>query len=757
MASGGASRVSARRAAQNTSFIPTTAAAIVAMAGICEMGFIGRVNTDDRTPFLSWADYQRVCGGFTQNSRNLDLAVRSFWDEVGDNSGAQLFISRIVHCTTLGDPTSKTSAAGTLNLPTASFSATSGYVLGSVVGPYNLPSTGLTLVISRDALGNATATINATAAARESASGNFVMSDGMTFSFKIDGGATFTKTFEDTEFTDVGAATPVEVVASLNAYFLSNGIGALASVTNTDKVTITSIRKGTGSGVNVTGGTANAVFTFTTGNVAGTGNVSNLAAVTVAEIKTIVEGAVSGVTVTNVGGAAQITSNITGVLSLVQVISTSTADTYLGFDNTSHTGLAGSPEDTVQLDAIYDGAYINAFTAKVMAATSGDATRKNLLLLRDGVEVERWENTNLVTGDPLNLITLINKGGGGQKKSRYVRATSIGTLAAPYNLPATGTVGPFTGGDNGLTSISDADFYGASTEPGATGLRCFDKVPRIDDIAIPGRCTASAQNQLITYISTSRGGRTFAVLGSAEGQNVAAVRTYVTSTAALKGLSEIARFVFPWVYVDNPAPGIFGSDPTILAPPEGAVLGMHARISGSGPGAAFEQPAGQELGFLRSVRGVETMEGEDFGKRGLLQDDNINVIRSQDGVPHFVDGSDTLNSEGVFPTCGESRGVNFVINSLVRSGEGPRQRNINEALYSRYTNSAERFLEVLTDAGRFRSRIYKYAFFVDYGRGLNPDSAVEAQEVNGRLGLNTSPSAKFINIEIVPFRPAASA
>lgn len=759
MASGGASRVRGRRGQKKNTVISAIAAATAAFVGVAMMGPIGSANDDDRTPILSFADYERIYGSFTLNARDLPLAVKAFFDEVGENSGARVYISRVVHCTTLGDPTSRTSAKGELTLLTASLSPTSGFSLAANPGTYNLEP-GQTLVVGRDALGTATATFNATAAARECAnSETFVFSDGMDLQLKIDGGATRTKTFVTAEFVSIGAATAEEIVIALNTWFLANQYTAIATATSSGaKVTITSLKRGFGSGINIVGGTANAVLGFTTGNTAGTGtsNLLDIDAVTVAEAKTVIEAAVSAVTVTNVGGAVKITSNITGATSMVQVTGASTAVAF-GFDNGAHSGLAGDPEDTVTLTGKWDGAYINDFTTQVTAASNGESGRRNLILLKSGVEVERWENWNLVSTDPLYLVNLINIGAGAQKKSKYITAEYVGTLDAPDNLPATATTGPFTAGDDGLTSLSDADYYGGTTDNGATGLRCFNKssIGSIHDIAGPGRATSSFQNQLIAYCETTREQKSFAVCGSAAGQTTAQVRTYVTSTASLKGLSEVARFVYPRIYVDNPAPEVYGSEATILAPNEGAICGMQARVSGIGPGAAFEQAAGQELGYLRSVRGIETMEAEDFGKRGLLQDDNINVIRSEDGVPHYVDGSDCLDSEGVFATTGESRGLVFVFNQVEAAVNVIRQRNINEGLYSRYGNALTRFFEGLTDAGRFRSRVYEEAFYVDVGPGLNPDSAVEAQEVNARFGLNTSPSAKFINFEAVKFRPAS--
>lgn len=214
-------------------------------------------------------------------------------------------------------------------------------VLGTVVGPFAMTS-GDTLVASIDAEvpgSPETVTFTGVAAVRESASMPKNLSGGKTLLVAIDGGSVQTISFVDGNFVDPTAVTAAEVAAAINAGL----IGGKATVTNTNKVSITSDRKGTGSGVNVSGGTANAgLLAYTTGNVAGTGNVSNLAAVTVAEIKAAFEAVLADSLVTNVNGAVRISSLTTGTSSKVLIGSASTLDTVLGLDNATHLGASGN-------------------------------------------------------------------------------------------------------------------------------------------------------------------------------------------------------------------------------------------------------------------------------------------------------------------------------------------------------------------------------------------------------------------------------
>ncbi len=214
-------------------------------------------------------------------------------------------------------------------------------VTGTVVGPWAFVS-GDTIEVAIDAEvpgSPETVTFTGVAAVRESSAGTWDLSGGKTLLLSIDGGVGQTISFVDGNFITPTAATATEVAAAINAGL----IGGKATVTSGTKVSITSDRKGTGSGVNVSGGTANGgLLAFTTGNVAGSGNVSNLAAVLFAEIKTAIELVVTDCVVTDANGAVKISSLTTGTSSKVLVNATSTLDTTLGIDNATHTGASGA-------------------------------------------------------------------------------------------------------------------------------------------------------------------------------------------------------------------------------------------------------------------------------------------------------------------------------------------------------------------------------------------------------------------------------
>lgn len=720
--------------------IPSLATAVLGAVGVTERGPVGQAVMTQ-----SPDEWERVFGGHLASS-DASLFVKMFFE----GGGTELHFVRAVHCSTSSDPTSKTSAAATLNLSTAAGGATAGSVLAGNTGPYALAPAD-NLVFSVDGAGNATATFNAVAAARESgAGGPFVMTNGMTLLVALDGGSVQSIAFLTGEFVSIGAATAAEVAAVINAKL----VGGKATVTSSTKVTITSDRKGTGSGVNVSGGTANAVLTFTTGNIAGTGNVSNIAAVTVAEIKSIVEAAVPALTVANIGGAARFTSNTTGGSSSILVVASSTADDELALANATVTGTAGGAVATLRIDAKSDGTYGNQIRVIIEAATSGEASRFNMKVESKGSVVESFPNLTLSVGDARYVETYVN----GATGSALITVTDLeAAIASPGNLPVVGTFGPLTGGNDGLVGLADTDFNGGTGANGAVGLRCLDTVQNLTLLAVPGRATASVHNAMITYCEIVREGSVFGIFDPPRGLSAAQMVAYVKTTAAIQQLSEFAAIYWPNVLIDNPSKSVFGNTDTIVAPPSGAIAALYARTDAAKPWGVFTHPAGTEVGRLFNVRGLEMAEVKDKKKREIVFPELINPISVEPGTPIFVDGARCLKSNGNWPTVGERRGVIYVESSLKQGLAFLRHRNIAERLYQEGKKTTKAFLLQGARNEAFASTNPADAFTLDWGKGLNPASTKFARQVVARVGLATSKPAEFIILKVSPDNRALEA
>ena len=731
--------------------IPSLATAVLGLAGITQKG-----PTDQQVLANGYDEWERVFGGHIAASYS-SLAVKMFFEQ----GGTELHFVRVVHHTTSSDPTTKTSTAATLALATDNVAATAASVTGSNTGPWNLEP-GDTLIVSVDADVPAspdTVTFTATAAARETTNTSatpFALADADVLTVKIDGGSVQSITFLTANFADITNATAPEVVAVLNAYFAANGIGAHASVTNTNHVSITSNKRGTGSHVEVTGGTANAAgkLNFATAVVDGTGNVANIDAVTFSEAQTIIQAATDA-TVTSVGGALKLSSGTTGTSSKILVAASSTSDDEFGLDNATHTGTASGAVSTLTIDAKYDGTYANNVSVIIAAATSGEASRFNLKVSSSGTVVETFPNLSMDPTDARYVETVVNASGTG---STYIKVTDLlAAVTAPGNNPLAGTFGPLTGGGDGLASLADTDYSGGTGLNGSVGLRCLDEVQNLNLLIVPGRATASVHNAMITYCEIVREGLCFTVLDPPLNQTAEQMVSYVKTTAAIQRLSEFAAIYWPNILIDNPSKAIFGNSDTIVAPPSGAIAGLYARIDQSVPSGVFVHPAGIDNGKLFNVRGLEMPEVKKKAKRELVFPELINPISTEPGQPIFVDGARTLKDNGNWPTIGERRGVIFLEASLKQGLAFMRHRNINDRLYNEGKKTAQAFMLQQTRNEAFASTDPGLAFVLDFGKGLNPASVKFARQVVARLSVATSAPGEFVILKVSPDRRALEA
>lgn len=723
-AGAGASKITIEEEEPRLQQIQGVPTADTGAVGVTERGPVGV-----QTLITAHEEYVRIFGNDVANG-NVSHAVRGFFAE----GGQRMYVVRTVHYTNVDNPATKTSAAATRNIPTGATAPSSGTVLGASSAPFLLVS-GDTLDVAIDGGGAATATFTAAAAFRETAgAGPFALVNAQTLTVSIDGGPVQTIAFLTAEFVSIGAATRAEVAAVINAKIT----GAVATDTGTT-VRITSDRKGTGSGVNVTGGTANGALAFTTGNIAGTGNVSNITAVTVAEVKTIVEAAVAGSVVTDVGGKVRISSVTTGPSSSVLVQASSTADDELGFDNATHSGSTGAATDTLKVDGRYDGAYANLVSIKIAAATNGDASLFDLQVLDDGRVTATFPNVSMDEANPRYVETIVNDTTTG---SYLVVVTDLGiTGTATERRPANGTYGPLTGGDDGLSGLTDADYIGSAA--GKTGLYALDAVETLSLLTVPGVSTSAVHNAMLSYCEVWRNMSVFAVLDIPAGLTAAQAVTYVETTAAILESSEFGEIHWPRVKVLNPNRTVFGNVDQIVVPPSGIICGVKAR--GDAPlGGVYKPAAGIERGIMRSVLGFETDEVLDERKRDLVFPKRINPLTTGDGLPRFIDGVRTLKSTGNFPYSSERRGVIFIEQSVKRGLQFARHSNNTPELRARADRSVRNFLRQEMKKGAFRSMDPDTAFFVDFGEALNTDAVIFAGQLIGRIGLATNKPAEFI-------------
>lgn len=724
------------------------ATGVCACVGVAAMGPVGIA-----TRLSSAEEFSRIFGG--DIAAGISAAVvRGYFQ----NGGERMYFTRVVHHKKIGPAWIKMSAPGTLTLLSAAGVPAPAQATGAATGPFQL-APGLTLIIGRDAAGEATATFNATSGRNAGGSGPFTLTANQALQVRIDGanvGAPVqTFVFTAGQFANIASATAAEVAAAINETIT----GAQAGISG-EGLEIVSDSSGTASSVEICGGSAMVGLGFTASTAAGTGNVADIDAVTVAEIKTVVEAAVSGTTVADVSGKVRISAATTGTGGVLQVMPASTAADELGISTDVHNGTTGAALPTLKVSSKYDGVYAGVLKVLISPATSGLPTQFNLSVVIGNTAVEVFPNLTMLDTSANHVEAVINAETGSRLISVEDLQLSPGNSGVLAERPGDSSgspriaFGPLTGGDDGLAgthesvpyALEDSDFIGE--EGNRLGFHSFDLTNDIETLICPESATPAVHLAQLAYVSVTRKGEMFAVLDPPQGLSEDGINNYVLNVAQLKNTTEYGAVYWPRVRVLNPSAALYGNVASIVVPPCGVVAGMYARVDGSAQGGVYLPPGGCERGQLAGVVGFEFDSVLSERVRDLIAPNCINPISRVRGWPIAVDDVMTLAPGGNFPTIGERRGVTFIERAIKDGLQFCRLRNNDEILRLTIFRVIQAFLIGQMKVGAFRSRNPSTAFFVDVSDALNPPSEIFAGRVNVRVGLATNKPARFIILNI---------
>ena len=346
-------------------------------------------------------------------------------------------------------------------------------------------------------------------------------------------------------------------------------------------VRLASDTEGTASRVQVTGGTANAVLAFPGAASVGGGNVANLRAVEVAEVKAVVEAAIPTVTVdAGVGGVLDIRTVATGPGASVQAAADGGRVRARQRPPTPARGLGHR-----QLRARRGqgpGAYANRVEADTRNATNGSPSAFDLLVVEDGAYRESFPN-----------LSMTRATGALRREHRQRRAQRLRVRARHRPTPRRRAhpAAPDRGArgrQRRPVGLDDNDSSAASPPRRAftrsTRCRSCPCCPRAR------RATPAVHNAMVRYCEVDRDGAVFAVLDPPANQSATDIVTYVATTAALEQLSEFGAIYWPRVKVLNPAKSVFGSAEQLVVPPSGIVAGVFARTDSAQPGGVTIRP-----------------------------------------------------------------------------------------------------------------------------------------------------------------------
>jgi hypothetical protein len=198
----------------------------------------------------------------------------------------------------------------------------------------------------------------------------------------------------------------------------------------------------------------------------------------------------------------------------------------------------------------------------------------------------------------------------------------------------------------------------------------------------------------------------------------------------------------PWIIIQNPKV----SGATITIPPGGGVAGVMSRIDTSI--GVFRAPAGI-IASINNAVGVDTKYTDtDLGD---LNSSNINAIRSVAGTGIAIMGARTRKLYGADRYVSARRTLIYIKEYLRRSTAYALFENNDNRLWSQLSQSAERLLRPLWEAGGLRGLTAQEAYYVKCDETLNTPAVISSGEVRMEIGVALEYPAEFIIIRVTQF------
>jgi phage tail sheath protein FI len=324
---------------------------------------------------------------------------------------------------------------------------------------------------------------------------------------------------------------------------------------------------------------------------------------------------------------------------------------------------------------------------------------------------EIFPNLRLSGDGPASLVRAL------ETRSRLVRATAGPALSwQPTEFPAAagGSWLRLTGGDDGLGSLSPADFIGVDGGSGArTGIVALEDVDEIAICAVPGIWSGSVQSALVTHCESLKD--RFAILDPKNDLGIEGIQEfrapYDTRYAAL---------YYPWLFTQHP---ISGAD--VEVPPAGHLAGIYARTDVER--GVHKAPANAV------IRGIRLRDGiaQDITKRhqDLLNPKGINALRFFPGMGHRVWGARTLSSDSAWKYINVRRLFIFLEESIDKGTQWVVFEPNGEPLWALVRQTVANFLGTVWRSGALAGTTADEAFFVACDRTTMTEDDVQ----NGRL------------------------
>jgi len=295
-----------------------------------------------------------------------------------------------------------------------------------------------------------------------------------------------------------------------------------------------------------------------------------------------------------------------------------------------------------------------------------------------------------------------------------------------------------SGGSDGISDLSDADFYG--DESAQNGLHAFDVIDDINIVAISDKAgDREVIGEALSYCKKRKD--CFFVADPPYGLTPTQVKDFKSATGAYSGNafnSSYGALYYPWIYVSDPLTG-----KKKLIPPSGAVAGTYAYTDSAR--GVHKAPAGISEGYLDSVVGVERIVTK--GEHDVLNPANINVIRSlPSGI--CIWGARTLSADSEWLYVSVRRLLLYIEESIDEGTQWVVFEPNDPALWGKVKRNITAFLLRVWRDGALFGATPDEAFFVKVDEENNPPEVRDAGQLIIEVGVAPVKPAEFVIIRI---------
>ena len=383
---------------------------------------------------------------------------------------------------------------------------------------------------------------------------------------------------------------------------------------------------------------------------------------------------------------------------------------------------AGTPLDTLKLEALNEGEWGNGLAVDVADGTKNPATEFALVVKEGGSTVETWDDLSMDPEAANYVENVVNQA------SSYIQVIDLGSATpAPDNRPAVQADTPLAGGADGASDIADSDYVGSSAD--RTGLYAFDTVDEVNTLAVPGVSSQVLVQAALDYCD-GRGDCGF-VVDCPEGGTPDTTKTFRELFDSSRGY-----YYFPRIRVSDPL-----SKTVRVVPPSGHIIGVFARSDGER--GVHKAPANE---VVRGAVGLEYDVTD--GEQEVLNPAGVNCIRAFRGRGIRVWGARTMSSDPSLIHIHKRRFLMFVEESIAESTQWTVHEPSDETLWGKIVRSISGFLRRQWLEGALFGATEEEAYYVKCDEETNPLEVRQAHQVITEVGVNIVDTAEFVIFRI---------